>query len=254
MTILIADNQPVTLMGLRSILTDAGQHVQVATTLDDALLLIHTAPTPTLVIAGFFLVDHGKTTFELLQTLRIQWPDLPVMLRFPSNDPHLRIGLPQLGVRALIPTDADPDLLNEAVGTVLDGGTWFTAVPPDTPVFTPRDLAILQSLRNGAGHKNANDPNTGSRTSIDNRLAKIRPRFGARSTTELVTMVVERGLAYLPPESLEEWTGGREDGRTGPTMLMSIRSRKTRRRQRRVEARAVVRKHFATGRSPRGGG
>ncbi|MDZ4675819.1 MAG: hypothetical protein SGI84_15330, partial [Gemmatimonadota bacterium] len=114
----------------------------------------------------------------------------------------MRIGLQALGVQGLVPTGAPPDILLHALGSLCSSGNWFTPIPPRTPLFTTRDLAMLQLLEAGTVHKQIAEHLHSTLTGVDKRLAKLRRRFGVASTSGLVALMVERGLTHLPPETL----------------------------------------------------
>lgn len=205
MTLLFADDQPVALAGLRALVADDRRSCEHVT---DPREVVRRAvgAAATMVIAGFFWSTRGRAAFEVVHALRRELPELPLLIRAPHDDPHLRIGLQRLGASGLIATNAPLEHLGQAVVAAYNSGLWFTPIPAGTPLLTTRDLRMLQALDAGAGHKELAARLTTSRTAIDKRLARLRTRFGFPSTTSLVAWMVERGLAHLPPETL----GGEE--------------------------------------------
>lgn len=215
--ILLADDQPIALAGLRAHLAPSGLRLDICSSPEETLEYVESR-LPRLVISGLFLSVAGRAAIDLIRVLHRRAPDLPLLVRAPSDDPHLRVGLRALGASGLIATSASPDTLHGAIRAVLDGGTWFTPTPPDTPLLLPRDLEILQQIHRATGHKGAAHTVGTSRTAVDKRLAKLRQRFGVGSTAALVGLMLERGFAHLPPESLDvEGNGGTEERRNGGT-------------------------------------
>ncbi len=205
MTMLFADDQLVELTGLRILAADPFQPSHVVTDPEEVVATAVRAGS-TLVISGFFWSQRGRPAFDVVRNLKRELPDLPILVRAPYDDPHLRIGLPRLGASGLIATNAPLEHLGQAVVAAYNRRLWFTPIPAGTPLLTTRDLRMLQALDAGAGHKELATRLATSRTAIDKRLAKLRERFAVPSTTALVAWMIERGLAHLPPESL----GGEE--------------------------------------------
>lgn len=217
MTILLADDQPVALAGLRALLAPAGLRIDTTAAPEAALDAVE-QERPRLAISGFFLRDQGRTALAFVQALAARWPGLPVLVRAPHDDPHLRIGLHQLGARGLIGTDAQLEHIMAAVDRLLTGGTCFSPIPRGTPLLTSRDLTILQGLAGGRSHQDVAAQLQTSRTAVDTRLHILRRRFEVPGTMGLIALMVEGGLAHLPPETLggvvdNGAPGGWADGR-----------------------------------------
>jgi DNA-binding NarL/FixJ family response regulator len=225
MTMLFADDQLVELTGLRFLVADRFQPSHVVTDPEEVAATAASAGS-TLVISGFFRSHRGRPAFDVVRSLRQELPDVPLLIRAPHDDPHLRIGLQRLGASGLIATTASLEQLGRTIVSVCSGRPSFTPIPVGTPLLTTRDLRMLQALGAGAGHKELATRLATSRTAIDKRLAKLRERFAVPSTTALVAWMIERGLTHLPPESLEtdgQYSGAAEqqDSRTAGQPMMA---------------------------------
>ncbi|MFN2317255.1 MAG: response regulator transcription factor [Gemmatimonadales bacterium] len=211
--ILLADDQPTALRGLQETLTDLDHPVVLAHSVEEALRAATTLP-PWLLITGFFTGNDGRVGMELLTKLTTLPAPRPTLVRAPGNDPHLRVGLPRLGVSGLVDTSAPEPVLCAAVETVLNGGTHFDPILPGTPLLTERQLAVLQLLARGLPQKQAAAALGIGEVTLHHHLSKVRGRFGVPNTPALVAMLAARRILHLPAWTLSEANGG-NGGRTG---------------------------------------
>lgn len=96
--------------------------VETASTADEATDKIEAA-TP-----GLVLLDpemDGDRGAELLKFLRLHFPEIPVILFVTQVDPEQSIEAMQIGVKGIVLKDGDPDIMVNAMSSVVSGGYWF---------------------------------------------------------------------------------------------------------------------------------
>ena len=122
--VLIADDHALVRDGLRRIIESepglcvCGHAVDGESTLQrladtpcDVLLLDLTMPAP-----------HGV---DLIGRIRTRWPDLPILVLSMHNHIAIVQAVLQAGARGYIVKDSDPEVLLEALRTVVDGGSYL---------------------------------------------------------------------------------------------------------------------------------
>jgi two-component system, NarL family, nitrate/nitrite response regulator NarL len=96
--------------------------VDTAITADDATDKIEASP-PALVLLDPEM--DGKHGAKLLTYLRQHFPKVPLILLVTHVDPEQSIEAMQAGVKAIVLKDGDPEIMVNAIGSVLSGGYWF---------------------------------------------------------------------------------------------------------------------------------
>jgi two-component system, NarL family, nitrate/nitrite response regulator NarL len=99
-----------------------GFDVETAITADDATDKIEATPP------GLILLDpkmDGERGTKLLKYLRLHFPNIPVILLVTHIDPEQSIEAMQTGVKGIAVKDGDPEIMINAIKSVMSGGYWF---------------------------------------------------------------------------------------------------------------------------------
>jgi two-component system, NarL family, nitrate/nitrite response regulator NarL len=99
-----------------------GFDVETAITADDATDKIE-ASSP-----GLILLDpqmDGERGAKLLKYLRLHFPNIPIILLVTHVDPEQSIEAMQTGVKGIAVKDGDPEIMINAIKSVMSGGYWF---------------------------------------------------------------------------------------------------------------------------------
>ena len=165
-TFIVADDHPLFRHALRQTLEPdfAGARIVEAGTLDEAAAAIEAAVEPDLVL--FDLNMPGARGFSGLMYLRAQYPTVPVCVVSAVEDPGAIRRSMALGAAGFVPKSSPPARIREAIGAILDGGTW---TPPDVDLdvaageddalaarlrsLTPQQLRVLMMMGEGLLNK-----------------------------------------------------------------------------------------------------
>jgi two-component system capsular synthesis response regulator RcsB len=129
MRIIISDDHPVVLMGLKAILRDQGDGFLVvgeASTPDSLLDVLARMPCD-LLITDFSMPD-GKGSdggLGLLERLRADYPQLPVLVLTMFSNPALVRGMLAVGVRGVVDKIAMGKELMQAIQAIRGGRTYL---------------------------------------------------------------------------------------------------------------------------------
>jgi DNA-binding NarL/FixJ family response regulator len=156
MTIIIADDHPIFLAGLRDILVQAGHSVIGAYANGNQALAAIQKINPDLVVIDISM--PGMTGLEVLAALnKPQMP--PVVLLTMHRDPGMYQKAVDMGAKGYLLKEFAIQELIKCVDTVAAGGTYFSDalsqhftyaassnVPPELANLTPKELKILKMI------------------------------------------------------------------------------------------------------------
>ncbi|MCL4866313.1 MAG: hypothetical protein KJZ47_10490 [Gemmatimonadales bacterium] len=205
--VIVADDEPVALVGLQSALTPVYGKVKL---LEDSRQVLpgDRALKPDVLLLGYFRWRHGRECWRLLSMLRVMIPELPIIVRAPVDDPHLAWLAHRMGAAGLIPNDA-PVL--RVIGAVSEARRGHFGRPPRLEgenLLTPRQLRVLQEAATGRPHKEIAGRLGLTVSAIDHHLARARKRLGASSRDHLFVIAAERLLLGIDPARFTSRGGG----------------------------------------------
>jgi len=212
-TILIADDHPL----FREALRGAVQRVLPQATLFEAegvealyaLLESHAS-------ADLLLMDlnmPGAHGFNALVHLRALYPELPVAVVSAREEPSVMRRALDHGALAFIPKSLSPDMIGQALRTVLDGERWApasVAAAPDTAPeerevaqrlreLTPQQFRVMQLLASGQLNKQIAYDLGVSEATIKAHITAILRKLGVTNRTQAVLMA---GRLAVEPERM----------------------------------------------------
>lgn len=157
MDVLIVDDHPLiheTLgSAVRSVLPKGRIHD--AFSLKEAIEKAKTLPAHSLVLLDLGLPDG--TGIDVLRTFRKAYPQMRVTVVSATETSVLVAAALKAGAAGYIPKTSKPDIIIAALGVIVAGGTYIPqqvmAEVGAAPVFTARQLEVLQLLAKGASNR-----------------------------------------------------------------------------------------------------
>lgn len=131
MRVVICDDHPVVLMGVKAILAGHGKGSRVVGEANSAqqLLELLAAQPCDLVITDFSMPgkDHQDDGLNMLRRLRVAWPDLPVIVLTMVRNPALLQSMLKLGVQGIVDKAGMVTELLQAIQAVSTGRSYVSA-------------------------------------------------------------------------------------------------------------------------------
>jgi len=200
MQIIIADDHPMfriaLVHALRDLLADeAAIEASSLRTLEEA---VAAHPDAELVLLDLNMPGaHGLSS---LVFLRAEHPALPVIVVSSNDHPRTVQRARQFGAAAFIPKSAPPAQLREAVGAVLEGGSWFPVQDLESNAddrrlaeqlgqLTPAQFRVLLCIADGKLNKQiAYELNLAENT-VKVHVTAVLRKLGCYSRTQAAVMV-----------------------------------------------------------------
>lgn len=166
MNILLVDDHPLFVEGVRGVLQKLDGEVEVITSgsCEEALQLTETNDEFDLLLLDLNL--PGMSGLDGLQQLRHQLPATPIVVLSASEDRNKVMRAIELGAKGFIPKSSESNIIITALQLVLSGGVYLPMAVLDTvntpqskPVdgeghaLTPRQVEVLRLLAEGHPNK-----------------------------------------------------------------------------------------------------
>jgi DNA-binding NarL/FixJ family response regulator len=155
--VLIVDDHPLVHQTLGAAIRTVLPQVRVhdAYALEKALELAQALPSDSLVLLDLGLPDCSG--IEVLRRFRRTFPVLRIAIVSASEGSALVTAALKAGAAGYIPKTSSPDMIVAALRLIVSGGTY---IPPQaladlgkTPVFTARQLEVLQLIAQGSSNR-----------------------------------------------------------------------------------------------------
>lgn len=205
--VLIADDHAITRRGLRELLQDAYQGLQVVE-VGDADAAIEQACRCDFDLALLDVLMPGPGILQVLARVRQARPAMPVLVLTGSSELQYVIETMQAGANGLIHKHRASDDLLEAIAKVVGGGTYLHAdtaaevasslrqEPRTRPHerLSSREFEIFRLIALGRAIKEiASDLDLSDKT-VATYLARIREKTGLTSHVEIARYSMQNGL------------------------------------------------------------
>jgi len=124
MEALVISDQPLTVLGIRSLLRTVDLAVSVcdATHMGEAMGMLCGEHRIGLIVLD--LDTHGSRPLMNAALLRDMWPSIPLVVMSSRESDSMIVRAIDLGVTGYLPKDADTDDLREALRLVLNGNVY----------------------------------------------------------------------------------------------------------------------------------
>lgn len=197
--IVIADDHPVFLIGLRAVITSAfGEHYIVSdeATHVDQLLQSLEKELPDVLLTDFNMPGEQQSDgLRLIETLRRKYPSLPIVVVTVLANQGLINTLLAKGVYAVINKQSLTTELTLCLKHLLQGRRHPVAVVSDTPKeMSPREMEVVRLLAQGKSVNDIAAILNRTKQTISAQKKSAMNKIGVNSMTELLEYVHNVGL------------------------------------------------------------
>jgi DNA-binding NarL/FixJ family response regulator len=203
MTILIADDHPLLLDGLKMVLDEMDGVTVIGTATNGRQLIDQLRQHP----ADLVLLDLNMPRQDGLATLPLltrQFPQVKVLVFTSYTQPKLIRDVRAMGARGFLLKTSDAATLKAAVGALLAGGEWFpeddTPEPPPADEFTQkfqltkREIEIIRLIAEGLTTRQISERLFLSEFTVNAHRRNIARKTGTDTPVGLVNFAHEQGL------------------------------------------------------------
>jgi len=207
MKILLVDDHPLFIEGIRGILIKLDPAAQILTSgsCEEALAMTEDDDDMDLLLLDLNL--PGMSGLDGLQLLRHQLPATPIVLLSASEDRYKVLNAIELGAKGYIPKSSTPDVILSALQLVLSGGVYLPMAVLETinksPVksnsaddttLTPRQLEVLSLLADGRSNKAIGNQLSMAENTVRVHVSAILRFLDVSNRTEASMAAVRKGL------------------------------------------------------------
>ena len=207
MKILLVDDHPLFIEGIRGILIKLDLATQILTSgsCEEALAMTEDDDDMDLLLLDLNL--PGMSGLDGLQLLRHQLPATPIVLLSASEDRYKVLNAIELGAKGYIPKSSTPDVILSALQLVLSGGVYLPMAVLETinksPVksnsaddrtLTPRQLEVLSLLADGRSNKAIGNQLSMAENTVRVHVSAILRFLDVSNRTEASMAAVRKGL------------------------------------------------------------
>ncbi len=184
----------------RDLIEIAGSAINVHTALNSDEIRICD-----IIILDLWIPDEKP--LENVRMLNERHPDKPLLIYSTEDSPEWIRKMMVSGVKGFVNKDASRHDIKSAIERIASGGSWFTlplgntskAEQSDEKLWieyplSPIQLKILTFLLEGKTHKEIADILNSNSDKIEKTLVSLRNRFNAKTTVELVKILLEKTL------------------------------------------------------------
>lgn len=208
MEALIIDDHPITHLGCRRLLMEAGfTGVLDASNAEEGVRLFR-KHRPRLVVLDLGLGDVSG--LSLITSILTHDPDAAILIFSMHDDALLAAKALEAGALGYVTKSAAPEDFVSAVRTVLDGRTWLShgmatevailnTRQRDNPLnhLTRRELEVLKLIGAGKNYPEIADQLHLSYKTVANTSTQLKHKLGARSLADLIRFAIEHTPAGL---------------------------------------------------------
>ena len=206
--VMLVDDHPITIRGLREVLDDTGEFEIVAQAADgDQAVAEAQRSQPDVVVMDAIMPrkDGVEACREILDLL----PDTKVLMLTASTEDDAVICASAAGAAGFVHKYSGSDDFVEAVREVAEGRLMIpddavrrafamirsgTAMPPSPQVLTDREQMVLRHFAAGMTYAQMADVIGVSKNSVRNAIYRIRDKLQVGSKQEIVVWAVRSGL------------------------------------------------------------
>ena len=203
--VLIADDHPLVVGGLRQAILAAAPDAEIAVAhdFDSMVAALEASPDTDLVLLD--LTMPGVRGFSGLLFLRSERPSTPVIVVSGNEDRAVIRHCLEFGAAGFIPKSNSLDTMRDAIAQVLDGGRW---TPPDfdpnaqpnressamarrLASLTPQQIRVLMMLSQGLLNKQIAYELSVSEATVKAHVSAILQKLGVESRTQAVILATK---------------------------------------------------------------
>jgi DNA-binding NarL/FixJ family response regulator len=215
--ILIADAQPLTRIGLHTLLSrEPDLEVVGEVTHGEEIESAIARVTPDLLILDINLLELDAITST--RRLVKRYPRLSILILTARNDEELIFGLIEAGVTGYAFKEEPHTDLLFGIRTVAGGRFWLSsrvarivvdkaladreplAVSQALPALSERELEVLALIGQGLSNPQIAEALCITRTTVRSHIKRINSKIGLDRRSQVVRYAIEHGLVSAPPE------------------------------------------------------
>lgn len=211
--IILADDHTLFRTGLKNLLTLEPGFEVVGEAADGRELLAMLENTfPDVILLDISM--PGMNGIEAAQEIMNRWPEMKIVTLSMYGEEEYYFKMVSLGVKAFLLKNSDIGEVQEAIRTVVDGGTYFsqellfnlvsnlkssTENRPDTDAseLSERELEILLEICKGLSNQEIGDKLFISKRTVDKHRANILAKTNCKNTANLVVYAIKNKLVAI---------------------------------------------------------
>ncbi len=216
--IIIAEDHPLFRSALRFALRDIVDDVQLseADSIDVLQRIMEKREKADLILLDLNM--PGAHGFSGLHFIKGQYPECPVVVISSHEDTDTMVKAMHIGAVAYIPKSSQPEILKEALATVIKGNQWFTSATKEAfqsqlkskanktevgiAALTPQQFRILGMIGEGLLNKQIGYELGISEATVKAHVTAIFKKLGVRNRTQAVIVLKELEIDLSESENV----------------------------------------------------
>jgi DNA-binding NtrC family response regulator len=138
LSVLVVDDEAILCQSVEKILKRKGHHVDMVTSVADALSTLDLGNKYDMIIADLMMPQAGG--LELLAAVQASWPEIPVLIITGFSSISSAVETTKLGAAGYLPKPFTPEELENAVKGILDQGPRNSGEPYETADSDDSDI------------------------------------------------------------------------------------------------------------------
>lgn len=205
--VLIADDHPIVHSGIRTELTRHADFeiVGEAVTADEVIELASQIPMDVIILD---ISMPGIKAAEVIKRIGKSHPDTKILVLTAHGDKGTIMSMLKAGAHGYVLKDEDPDVVPDAIRTVIKGKNWVSASvatlmmgklregkpKSNSGVLTEREIEVIQLIADGLTTKDiATRMNIADRT-VEFNVSNIYDKLGVKTRPAVVLWAQEHGF------------------------------------------------------------
>jgi DNA-binding NarL/FixJ family response regulator len=199
-TLVVADDHPMFRAAVSQALRSVVDGARVAEAASQSSLESVLAAEASVDLVLLDLTMPGAMGFSSLIWLRGEYPDLPVIVISSNDHPRTVRRAQQFGAAGFVSKAAPADVLGQAVGDVLAGGSWFEAARAERSEqdaalaarlaqLTPQQFRVLMLLADGLLNKQIAATMGLAENTVKIHVTAVLSKLECRSRTQAAVLV-----------------------------------------------------------------
>jgi DNA-binding NarL/FixJ family response regulator len=199
-TLLVADDHPLFRAAVLHVLHGCLPQFRTLEAASAATLGQMLAEHPEIELVLLDLSMPGTRGFSALLHVRGEYPELPVVIISSNDHPRVIRRAQQFGAAGFIPKSAPADAMGEAIGAVLEGGSWFPPMAAERSEadaelaarlaqLTPQQFRVLLCLADGLLNKQIAAELGLAENTVKVHVTAILKKLGCYSRTQAAVLV-----------------------------------------------------------------
>lgn len=204
--LLVADDQPLFTLGLRTVFTTQSDIYLLGITSDGIDIVEQALQFQTDVVL-MSLTLSGQNGIAAAKLIKQHCPKTKIILMIPASVNSIQLQVPKTGADFCCSKKVTPENIVSIIRNVYNGDILISDSVNQTKVpLTPREAEILLCLTQGLSNKQIGRHLNIALSTVKNHLTMIYHKIGAKSRTQASLLALSWGLTTLssPAETLSK--------------------------------------------------